>query len=160
MNREFIMPEKNKQEDVYKVGDREFKVEKPDQLNPDNINPEDRVFITTKSGNRYMIRRSKSRGGALMVYNEKADGFKAGYPIALDKGSTVEVGQDFNFIAVNDEKKGLGQKYHATEIMEIEIRRGLDKFIEEESSENNENDFGSVTKKFARAIGNGNSDEL
>ncbi len=157
---EIFIPEKNKQEDVYKVGDREFKVEKPDQLNPDNINPEDRVFITTKSGNRYMIRRSKSRGGTLMVYNEKADGFKVGYPIALDKGSTVEIGQDFNFIAVNDEKKGLGQKYHATEIMEIEIRRGLDKFIEEEFSREEKNDFGSATKEFARAIGNGKSDEL
>ena len=147
--------------EVYKMGDKEFQVDKPEILNFSDIEDGDRVFIKTQSGNRYMIRHSKSRSGALMVYNEKTSGFKIGKPLYIKENIIAEVGKDFDFITIDEKNKNMGNKSHATEVVEIEIRRGFDDFIEGRTGEKEDyEDFRDLTKKFARALRDGKTDEF
>jgi hypothetical protein len=64
-----------------KVLDKEHGVVDVTILNPDLIEQGDRVIISTKTGNRYMVRRSRSHGGALMISSEKESGFEKFYTI-------------------------------------------------------------------------------
>ncbi|MFH1893787.1 MAG: hypothetical protein ABIK83_14030 [Candidatus Zixiibacteriota bacterium] len=99
-------------------------VEQPDDLKGSDINPNDRVFIRTKSGNRYMLRRSKSAGNAIKIYNERADGFKQGYILYDDGSALARVGKEFEFTVYIAEAKG--QSYVSTTVKDIEIRRDID----------------------------------
>lgn len=111
---------------------QQFEIEDVSVLSGKDMQLGDRVFISTESGNRYMIRVSKSLGG-LKIYNEKADGFKVGNVLYDSGESLAEVGKpfDFTFYISNDK----GQKYQATTVTAIEIRRGLDKAIEDSETE-------------------------
>ena len=111
-----------------------FEIEDVDILSAQDIQKGDRVFISTKSGNRYMIRMSAVHEGMLKIYNEKeGDGFKTGYELHYDQGPIAEVGKGFSFVMRISEDKG--QKYDATEVTGIEIRRGLDAAIQKASQE-------------------------
>ena len=147
------------EKEIFKMGDKEFVVDRPQILNSDDIENGDRVFVRTQSGNRYMLRHSKSRGGSLMIYNEKADGFKAGYPLHQKGNSIAEVGNEFDFIIVTDEEKNIGTKRHATEVVEIEIRRGFDEFIQN-TNRGEEISFRDLTKGFVQALRDGDVDRL
>lgn len=112
---------------------QQFEVERPSSLSVTDVRPGDRVLITTDSGNRYMLRRSKSAGGAIKIYNEKADGFKQGYELHSQE-EIAKVGKSFDCIVRISQDKG--QKYHATSVTGIEISRGIDKAIENDAKEN------------------------
>jgi hypothetical protein len=97
-------------------------------LNPDLIEQNDRAFITTKSGNRYMVRRSKSRGGALTVYNER-EGFSVGLPLHNQNETITRITEPMKLWVVTDEEKQLGKEIKSTEITAIEIRKGVDDIL-------------------------------
>ncbi len=113
-------------------GGKQFEIENPSSISVADIKPGDRAFISTKSGNRYMLRRSKSAGGEIKIYNEKADNFKMGYVLA-SQGEIAKAGDPFDFIVRISKDKG--QKHNSTEVVGIEIRRGIDDAIENSSSE-------------------------
>ena len=111
---------------------QEFPVERPRILTVSDIRPGDRVFISTESGNRYMLRRSKSAGGAIKIYNERTGGFKHGDELSAT-GEIAKVGAGFNFIT--QISPGKETEYNATMVTAIEIRRGFDAAIENMSQE-------------------------
>lgn len=129
---------------------QQFEVERPSSLSVADINPGDRVLITTESGNRYMLRRSKSAGGAIKIYNEKADGFKLGYQLE-SQGNIANVGNKFNFMVRLSQDKG--REYGATSVTAIEIRRGIDDAIEKYAREN-ENKGGGFGQMLAEGLKN------
>ena len=147
---------------------KEFKVDEPSVLNPDDIEDGDRVFVKTESGNRYMIRHSKSAGGALKIYNEKADSFKLGYPLYHQGQPIAEVGERFDFMIVTE--KNLATGYGATEVIGIEIRRGFDEYVESDYFQNlkkrkleeleKTETFKDTVTKFTRGVRNGTIDDL
>ena len=148
---------------------KEFKVDEPSVLNPDDIEDGDRVFVKTES-NRYMIRHSKSAGGTLKIYNEKADGFKFGYPLYHKGQPIAEIDKKFDFAVITDTEKNLGREYHATTVVGIEIKRGLDEYVESDYFQNLKKEklkkleetetFEDTVKKFNRGIRNGTIDDL
>lgn len=91
------------------------------------IQPGDRAFITTKSGNRYLLRRSRSHGDRLFAYRE-SDGNSAGGELddKMLTGPLASIGQSLR----------LGIKepnaiWESTPVASIEIRKGIDTAIEE-----------------------------
>ncbi len=106
-----------------------FEIDEPGVLNASDIQRGDRVLVTTESGNRYMLRRSESRNGALMISNERQSNFNTFYPLHNPSETLAEVGKSMEFTAVTDEEKYLGSKMNSSTITHIEIRRGLDKAI-------------------------------
>ncbi len=112
-------------------GDREFEVLDVNILRPSDIVAGDRTMITTGSGNRYMIRWSKSGGGP-KIYNERTE-FKEGFPLYnkyTDGSPIAEVGKPFEFYIITDTAANIGQKMEATPVSAIEIRKGIDDAIE------------------------------
>jgi hypothetical protein len=110
-----------------------FEVDEPSVLTEGDINAGDRAIITTRSGNRYMVRRSESRGGAIMIYNERT-GFSDGYPIVPEGKDIATVGENLNVFLALDEKNKKGTRWQSTEVQKIEIRRGLDTAVKEAAS--------------------------
>ena len=104
-----------------------FEVDKVSTLEISNIQRGDRVFVITESGNRYMLRRSESRNGALMISNEHESNFNTFYPLYQPREVFAEVGRVMEFMAVTDELKSLGNTFTSSKVVGIEIRRGLDK---------------------------------
>jgi hypothetical protein len=106
-----------------------FEVDEFTALQPGDIGPGDRAFVHTKSGNRYMLRHSKSRGGELVIYNER-EGFDAEHarPFRIRQGSNAiaTVGAPLNYFAIMNEKEQTGGEVASTEVTRIEVRRGLD----------------------------------
>jgi len=121
---------------------KQFEVENPGTLSEGDINSGDRVFISTESGNRYMLRRSKSAGGQIKIYNEKADNFKLGYILAA-QGEIAKVGDPFEFIVRISKDKG--QKHNSTKVVGIEIRRGVDDVIENSKRDKRSGAFSSMS---------------
>ncbi|MCC7160721.1 hypothetical protein IT399_03315 [Candidatus Nomurabacteria bacterium] len=107
---------------------KEYKVIDVPLLTPDLIEQGDRVFFSTESGNRYMIRRSRSHNGDLKIYNEKQDGFSTGELIHDQRAKKVlaEVGKPMELWIVTDEVKNLGVKINSTNVKSIEIRKAID----------------------------------
>jgi len=99
-----------KKEESCEFQGKQFKVERPQSLSAGDIQPGDRVIITTGSGNRYMLRQSKSAGG-IKLYNEKADGFKVGYPLH-DSGQIAKVGEELAATIIT--APGKGRKVQST----------------------------------------------
>lgn len=102
------------------------------ELTPKDIKSEDRAFISTESGNRYMIRRSKSAGDKMKVYNER-NHFNDGYEIVPRDNPEViaETGKRFLFtmLGFDKETKSGRQGFNATKVTEIELRKGIEKLI-------------------------------
>ncbi len=116
-------------------------------LTPKDIARGDRVLIGTESGNRYMVRRSESRNGVLMIYNEKTGNFEKGNPLHLKTKEDIiaEIGKEMKFIAVTDERRNLGSDFTSTKVNAIEIRKGLDAAIQ--SAPEQKGDLGSLMAK-------------
>lgn len=114
----------------------QFEVEDVNILMAKDIKSGDRIMIKTQDGNRYMIRWSKS-ANAPKIYNEKADGFKTGYELGFTYGegdAVAEVGKVFKFAIVANKEKTRGKPFTVTEVVAIEIRRGIDDAIEKAAS--------------------------
>src|SRR3989338_1327504 len=97
-------------------------------LNPNLIDQGDRVLISTKSGNRYMVRRSRSHGGALMIYNER-ENFSNGYLLHDQNKTIAKITEPMKLLMITDETKQLGREIESTEITAIEIRKGVDDIL-------------------------------
>ncbi len=108
---------------------KKFEVREPDVLNPQDIEQGDRVLVTTQSGNRYMFRRSRSRGSVLMVANENEDGFQKFYRVYDQNQTLAQKGKSIELPIYTDEVKGLGTKFESTSVTLIEIRKGIDDAI-------------------------------
>lgn len=125
-------PPEEKPKRTYEYRGQQFEVEDVNVLYGKDIQPGDRVLISTESGNRYMIRFSKS-ADALKIYNERESGFKTGEILYDNGGPIAEIDKGLNFIVrISNDR---GQKYRATKVTAIEIRRGIDKAIEEAPDE-------------------------
>lgn len=113
----------------------------------------DRAFIVTISGNRYMLRRSKSNGDRLMVYNEREGGFspESGRLLGLPKGQQViaEKGKIFEAYAIDDPQKMTGGKFSSTPVAEIRLFRGLDTYAESKPKD----ETGSFGRFLAQQMG-------
>ena len=62
------------------VDGKHFEVRRPEILNISDIVPGDRIFVSTRTGNRYMIRWSQS-ANAPKIYSER-ENFDIGYVMA------------------------------------------------------------------------------
>ena len=87
------MEQMPKQKRTIDFSGRTFEVDDVNILNQLDIQRGDRVLITTNSGNRYMIRRSESRDGALMISNEKESNFNVFYPLYNQGEAIAEIGK-------------------------------------------------------------------
>lgn len=104
-----------------------------ESLTMSDVTPADRAFIYTSSGNRYMIRHSRSQG-APMIYNEKEGGFGPGsgrrFGVRLDKKEIAKVGERLEYMQYSGENKQEGI-VTSTTIERIEVRKGLEEAINE-----------------------------
>ncbi len=111
-----------------------FEVLEPSVLRAIDIGNADRAFIHTLSGNRYMIRHSKTRGGALIIYNERDGGFgpENGHPFRVASEEIGVVGQPLKYWKISDESgpQPRGVMYNSTVINRIEIRKGFEAAVE------------------------------
>jgi hypothetical protein len=107
-----------------------FEIEEVQVLKPSDIGDMDRAFIQTECGNRYMIRHSESRGGSLVIYNERESAFKPGgaHPFFVRQNTIAEVGLQLNILA-EDENESSRNEWRSTPIARIEIRRGVEAAI-------------------------------
>ncbi len=103
-------------------------------LSPADIDTDDRAFIHTESGNRYMVRHSKGRGGELVIYNEREGKFspESGHPFLIRSKTFASVGQPLEYFSVLDETTRRGSEVTTTKVTRIEVRKGLDKIAESE----------------------------
>ncbi|GEM_PF-7029554 len=109
--------------DVVRFGNKEYPVEYPTSLCIDNIVSNDRVIITTQSGSRYMLRRSRSSGGVVKVYREEGGSFRElGVPIHTS--FTLESGKPAIFIIRVSEERG--RQTTTTNITKIRVIKGID----------------------------------
>jgi hypothetical protein len=128
-------------------------------LTSSDIRSEDRAFIYTESGNRYMLRHSKSRGGALTIYNEREGGFSAesGHLFMIRKGNIAiaEVGKSLNYFAMsNEHKDNTGEEVLSTRVTRIELRRGLEARVARRAAEQEaEGGFGGIANVVKEAAG-------
>lgn len=121
-----VLPPENK---TMELGGHKFRIDEPKILLTADIERGDRVIVTTASGNRYMLRRSERRNGALMISNERESKFENFYPVYDPGQAFAEIGKPMEFMAVIDEEKMIGQSQTSQSVTAIEIRRGLDKAI-------------------------------
>jgi hypothetical protein len=122
-----------------------FEIEEVRVLKPSDIGNIDRAFIQTESGNRYMIRHSESRGGSLVIYNERESAFKSAgaHPFLIRQNTIAEVGLPLN-ILVEDEKEVSKTEWRSTPITRIEIRRGVETAIRDAAKGRGHSGFGAV----------------
>jgi hypothetical protein len=151
-------PQSNKETYDSPLG--KFEVEVVPELRSEDIGNDDRAFIETESGNRYMVRHSKSRGESLVIYNEREGGFDASgaHPFMLRneagvRGPIARIGQPLNVFAITEEKTGKGNEWKSTNVNRIEIRRGIEAAIRETVSQQNNPDAQSLFKGIATAMG-------
>jgi hypothetical protein len=107
-----------------------FETEEVRELRPADVGNMDRAFIYTKSGNRYMIRHSESRGGNLVIYNERDSAFASAgaHPFFIRGNMIAEVGFPLSVLA-EVEKGSSRNEWKSTQITRIEIRRGVEAAI-------------------------------
>ena len=117
----------------------------------------DRAFIHTESGNRYMLRPSKSRGGELIIYNEREGGFGAdnGHPFATPTGTIATVGETFEYFKITDEANKMGFKANSSKVTRIEVRRGLEAAVAKAAAEAGGNQgpsFGGMSEMMKQEV--------
>jgi hypothetical protein len=106
-----------------------FEVLLPDKISKSDIGDDDRVFIVTQSGNRYMFRHSQSRGGELVMYNERKGGFESenAHPFMIpdiQKDVIATKGSPFIYFDFTDEEQGTGEWVQSSTVTKIELRKG------------------------------------
>lgn len=120
------------QKSTYESSLGSFETDEVRQLQASDIGTDDRAFVSTMSGNRYMLRHSQSRGEALVIYSER-DGFDEAHarPFRVRQGTDAiaTVGAPLNYFAITDEEKQTGNEVTSTEVTRIEIRRGIEAAI-------------------------------
>jgi|SRR3989344_2242780 len=124
-----------------------FEVVELQALNPADIHDEDRAFIHTASGNRYMLRHSRGRNNKLVIYNEQKGGFKAedAHSFYTRKDSAIaEVGKPFNVLAITDEQKNTTSEWTSTAVTRIEVRRGIEAAIRNAVSRQTSGSWGTA----------------
>jgi hypothetical protein len=110
-------------------------VERP-ALRGADVGLDDRAFLHTESGNRYMVRHSKSRGESLVIYNEREGGFKTeGAHTFFVRGQSpiAEIGKPINVLV---ETAGPNMEWRSTPVTRIEIRRGVERAVRDAVSSN------------------------
>lgn len=111
-----------------------FEVVELNAIKGSDVESGDRGFIHTESGNRYMLRHSKSRGGALIIYSERDGGFEdgTGHPFGIRKEATAiaTVGRPLEYFEITDETSGRGSVVTSTNVTRIEVRKGFEAAIE------------------------------
>jgi hypothetical protein len=110
---------------------RSFEIDEVNILNPLDIQRGDQVIIVTESEGRFMVRRSESREGALMISTEMDDGFNKFYSLFYPGATIAEIGKVMSCKAIDEAKHSIGDIVSSSAIRSIEIRRGLDKAINE-----------------------------
>jgi hypothetical protein len=97
-----------------------------DRISESQIEPGDRVFIRTESGNRYMLRRSRGADGRIFVYREN-DGFSKGGALGSEalKSDIASVGKPLRLLV-----EDLNRIWQSTPVSAIELRKGIDAAIE------------------------------
>ena len=137
-----------------------FEVDIVPELHSANIGLGDRAFVTTESGNRYMIRHSKGRREALVIYDEKKEGFaaEAAHPFMTrkeegGKGPVARVGRPLNLFAITEEQTGKGVEWRSTKVTRIEIRRALEAAIRKVSAEQGNASSENIFAGIAAAMG-------
>lgn len=118
----------------YEAGNLSFELVEARSLAASDIRADDRAFIHTSSGNRYMLRHSRSRNGQLVIYNEREGGFSAesARPFLVKRGAPAiaEVGRPLQYFAITDEQTGAGIAATSTTVNRIEIRRNLERAVQ------------------------------
>lgn len=117
---------------------KSYEIKDVNTLHAQDIGKNDRVFITTQSGNRYMIRWSKSKG-VPMIYSEREQ-FKNGKELAnnyADGKAVAEIGIPMEYITVTNKEQRVGTKQRSSQVTAIEIRKDIDDAIEHAASETN-----------------------
>lgn len=137
-----------------------FEVDVVPEIRSEDIGADDRAFILTQSGNRYMIRHSKGRSEALVIYDERKEGFdaNAAHPFMVrkengQKGPIARVGIPLNVFAITDEKTEKGTEWNSTPVTRIEIRRGIEAAIRKVTAAqgtDGESLFGGIANAIAR----------
>ena len=146
------MAEKQRSEErgTYEVAGRTYESIRVSILKKTDIGQNDRIYVKTESGNRYMIRWSKTIN-APKIYSERTD-FKDGYPL-VDQypGDTpiAEVGKPFLFMMMvkGPDDGNLGQKMETAKVMDIEIRKDSNIDIPSHAS-----NFGSLINQMNRGV--------
>ena len=99
------------------------------ELAPGNVADDDIAMVYTRSGNTYLICRSKIRRGTMVITNTKVRGvdLESGHPFMLQRGSTTiaKVGEPLTVFAITDEAKTLGELTQSTPVIKIVILRGV-----------------------------------
>ena len=116
--------------ETYESSVGKFEIVEIEAITGKNVETGDRAFIYTESGNRYMLRRSKSNNDSLMVYNEREGKFapESGRVLGVQKESQylAEVGQPFHAFAIGSVEAMTGQEFKSTLVKRIQIIRGID----------------------------------
>lgn len=75
-----------------------------------------------------MIRRSKSKGGLALIYNESKGGFTAenGRLFRVRTETVAEVGKPLEYLEVDENDADDGTVATSTDVVRIEIRKGAD----------------------------------
>jgi hypothetical protein len=122
----FEQPSQNRTTEI--LG-KKYEVVDVSVLDPNLIEQGDRVFISTESGNRYMVRRPRSHNESLMIYNEKESGFAQGDLIYNQNQTIAKITEPMKLVIVTDEVKKLGIEINSTNVTAIEIRKGVDDIL-------------------------------
>lgn len=95
-----------------------------------DIQTGDRAFIYTESGNRYMLRRSRSNDNKILVYDEREGEFNAesGRLLGLHTGRPhiAEIGKPFNAFALATTAAETSNEFTSKPVTRIVIIRGAD----------------------------------
>jgi len=131
--------EPNIRKDALETSERQVELVNLESLSGSDIREEDRAFIYTESGNRYMLRHSRARAGQLVIYDEREGGFSAdnARQFLIKRGSSAiaELGRPLQYFAITDERTGTGAPVSSTIVTRIEIRRNLERHIRSHAAE-------------------------
>ena len=110
-------------------GGKSYEVFDLDRINESHIEPGDRALITTASGNRYMLRRSRSNDNRLFAYRER-DGFSNGGVMNAEtlKSDIATIGMGLRLGVENPTRI-----WESTPVTAIELRKGIDSAIEDKN---------------------------
>jgi len=149
---------------IYESSYGRFETVEIDAIDPKDIQRGDRAFIVTESGNRYMLRRSKSNNDALMVYNEREGAFspESGRILGVQKGKPhlAQKGRPFNAFSIDDIETMTGQEFRSTPVTQIIVIRGADTAVHSNSYQPSASSWGSSLAKFLGKAARGRKSDI